>query len=256
VPAKKSLSRRLRRYVEVDFLLSLHRNARLLAIVVAVFIFTIALGVVAGIWKQSAPGRAVRSEVEPDLRQMENEVRGISNVPDFTAHIISNNLLASVEIVGFGVFLGIFPIFALAINGLVLGYVYFYVSDITPLRFFSVILPHGLIELSALMIAITCGLRLGIACLMALAQEDKRTPLRNAGRDVVNMLPVVFLLLIIAGFIEGFISPLAGTAIAYAKIALGLTLFGAVLYWFTRTPKRVGRLARAQASLSSRRSHF
>jgi uncharacterized membrane protein SpoIIM required for sporulation len=245
VPAKKSLGRRFRRYVEVDFLLSLHRNARLLAIVVAVFIFTIVLGVVAGIWKQSAPGSAVRSEVEPDLRQMENEVRGISNVPDFTAHIISNNLLASVEIVVFGVFFGIFPIFALAINGLVLGYVYFYVSDITPLRFFSVILPHGLIELSALMIAITCGLRLGIASLMALAQEDKRTPLRNAGRDVVNMLPVVFLLLLIAGFIEGFVSPLAGTAIAYAKIALGLTLFGAILYWFTRTPKRAGRLARA-----------
>jgi len=245
VPAKKSLSRRFRRYVETDFLRSLHRNARLLEIVVAVFVFTIALGVVAGIWKQSAPGRAIRGEVEPDLRQMENEVRGISNAPDFTAHVISNNLLASVEIVVFGVFLGIFPIFALTLNGLVLGYVYFYVSDITPLRFFSVILPHGLIELSALMIAITCGLRLGIASLTALAQEDKRTPLRNAGRDVVNMLPVVFLLLIIAGLIEGFISPLGGTAIAYAKIALGLTLFGAMLYWFTRTPKRVGRSARA-----------
>jgi uncharacterized membrane protein SpoIIM required for sporulation len=248
--AKKTISQRFRRYVEIDFLQSLHRNARLLAIVVAVFVFTIVLGVVAGIWKQSAPGRAVRGEVEPDLRQMENEVNQMENNgriinPDFTAHIISNNLLASVEIVGFGVFLGIFPIFALAINGLVLGYVYFYVSDITPLGFFSVILPHGLIELSALMIAITCGLRLGIASLTALARKDKRTPLRNAGRDVVNMLPVVFLLLIIAGFIEGFISPLGGTLVAYAKIVLGLTLFGAVLYWFTRTPKRVGRLARA-----------
>ena len=159
---KKPLGRRFKRYVETDFLLSLHRNARLLCVVVAVFVFTIALGVVAGVWKQSTPGRAVRSEVEPDLRQMENEVQGISNATDFTAHIISNNLLASVEIVIFGVFFGIFPIFALAMNGLVLGYVYFYVS-VTPLRFFSVILPHGLIELSALMIAITCGLRLGIA---------------------------------------------------------------------------------------------
>jgi uncharacterized membrane protein SpoIIM required for sporulation len=218
--------------------------------VVAVFTFTIALGALAGIWKQSTPGRAVRSGVEPELRRMENEVKqmeneGRINNPDFTAHIISNNLLASIEIVGFGVFLGIFPIFALVINGLVLGYVYFYYNNLTVLSFFSVILPHGLIELSALMIAITCGLRLGIASLMALAQEDKRAPLRNAGRDVVNMLPVVFLLLIIAGFIEGFISPLTGTAIAYAKIALGLTLFGAVVYWFTRTPKRVGRLARA-----------
>jgi uncharacterized membrane protein SpoIIM required for sporulation len=251
VPRKKSIRRRLRRYVEFDFLQSLRHNARLLAIVTIAFIFVIALGIVAGIWKQSAPGQAVRSEVEPELRQMENEVNQmennghIINIPNFTAHIISNNLLASVEIIVLGIFFGIFPVFALAINGLVLGYVYFYVSDITPLGFFSVILPHGLIELSALMIAITCGLRLGIASLTAITQRDKRTPLRKAGSDVMNMLPVVFLLLIIAGLIEGFISPITGTAMAYAKIALGLTLFGALLYWFTRTPKLVGQSERA-----------
>jgi stage II sporulation protein M len=248
VPRKKLTPQRLRRYVEFDFLMSLRRNARLLAIVVIAFLLVIALGVVAGIWKQSATGKTVRSEVEPELRQMENEVNQmennghIINVPNFTAHIISNNLLASVEIIALGIFFGIFPIFALAINGLVLGYVYFYVSDITPLKFFSVILPHGLIELSALMIAITCGLRLGVASLTALTQRDKRRPLRNAGRDVLNILPVVFLLLTIAGLIEGFISPLSGTAIAYAKIALGITLFGALVYWFTRTPKLVGQL--------------
>ena len=241
MPAKRSLSRRFRHYAEVDFVLSLHRNARLLAIVSIAFVCTIALGVAAGIWRESAAGRAIRGEVEPELRQMENEVQGISFGFEFTAYVISHNTITTIEIVGLGVLLGIFPILALITNGLVLGYIPFYVTNFSALEFFSVILPHGLIELSTLMIAITCGLRLGIASTKALVQEDRLTPLRKAGHDVMNMLPVAFLMLIIAGFIEGFISPLAEPGIEYVKIALGLTLFAAMLYWFMRRPKRVGR---------------
>jgi len=241
MPAKKSLSWRFRHYAEVDFVLSLHRNARLLAIVSIAFVCTIALGVVAGIWRESSAGRTIREEVEPELEQMENEVHGISYGFEFTAYVISNNILATIEIVGLGVLFGIFPISAIIMNGLVLGYIPFYLTDFSALKFFSMILPHGLIELSAFMIAITCGLRLGIASAKALVQRDRLTPLRKAGRDVLNMLPAVFLLLIIAGFIEGFISPLVGAGIEYVKIALGFMLFVAMLYWFMRRPRRVGR---------------
>ena len=241
MPAKKSLSRRFRHYAEVDFVLSLHRNARLLAIVSIAFVCTIALGVAAGIWRESSAGRTIREEVEPELEQMENEVHGISYGFEFTAYVISNNILATIEIVGLGVLFGIFPISAIIMNGLVLGYIPFYLTDFSALKFFSMILPHGLIELSAFMIAITCGLRLGIASAKALVQRDRLTPLRKAGRDVLNMLPAVFLLLIIAGFIEGFISPLVGAGIEYVKIALGFMLFVAMLYWFMRRPRRVGR---------------
>ncbi len=241
MPAKRSLSRRFRHYAEVDFVLSLHRNARLLVIVSIAFVCTIALGVAAGIWRESSAGRAIRGEVEPELEQMENEVQGISYGFEFTAYVISNNILATIEIVGLGVLFGIFPIFAIIMNGLVLGYIPFYVTNFSALKFFSMILPHGLIELSAFMIAITCGLRLGIASAKALVQKDKLAPLKAAGRDVVNMLPVVFILLIAAGFIEGFISPLSGAGIEYVKIALGFTLFAAMLFLFMGRPKRVGR---------------
>ena len=241
MPSKRSLSKRFRRYAEVDFVQSLHRNARLLAIVSIAFICMIALGVAAGIWRESGAGRAIREGVEPELQQMENEVRETSNVFEFTAQIISNNVLATVQIIGLGVLFGLFPIFALIMNGLVLGYVPFYVTGFSALEFFSKIIPHGLIELSALMIAITCGLRLGIASAKALVQKDRLAPLRAAGRDVVNMLPAVFILLIAAGFIEGFISTLGGAGIEYVKIVLGFTLFAAMLSWFIRKPKRFGR---------------
>ena len=241
MPAKRSLGQRFRRYAEVDFVRSLHRNVRLLAVASIAFVCMIALGAAAGIWRESVAGRAIREGVEPELQQMENEVQEISNVFEFTAHVISNNVLATIQIVGFGIAFGFFPIFALILNGLVIGYFPFYLTGFSALEFFSVILPHGLIELSALLIAITCGLRLGIASAKALVQEDRLTPLRAAGRDVANMLPVVFILLIAAGFIEGFISPLGGAGIEYVKIALGFTLFAAMLSWFAGKPKRVGR---------------
>jgi stage II sporulation protein M len=193
MPKKKSFSRRLRHFAEVDFIRSLHRNSRLLAIVSIAFACTIALGVAAGIWRESTAGRAIRGEVEPELEQMENEVRRISYGFEFTAYVISHNAFLTIEIVGLGIIFGIFPIFAMIMNGLVLGYFPFYVADFSALKFFSTIFPHGLIELSAFMIAITCGLRLGMASAKALVQKDKLTPLRKAGRDALNMLPAVFL---------------------------------------------------------------
>lgn len=245
MPAKRPLSQRFRRYAQVDFVRSLHRNVRLLAVVSVAFCCMIALGAAAGIWGESAAGRAIREGVEPELQEMENEVQGISYGFEFTAHVISNNVIATIQIVGLGVLLGIFSIFALIMNGLLIGYIPFYLSDFSALKFFGAIIPHGLIELSALMIAVTCGLRLGMASTRALVQEDRLSPLRAAGRDVVNLLPVVFLLLIAAGFIEGFISPLSGRGIEYVKIVLGLALFAAMLYWFAGKTRRFGRLGRA-----------
>ena len=124
MPAKRSLSQRFRRYAEVDFVRSLHRNARLLAIASVAFVCMIALGAAAGIWRESAAGRAIREGVEPELQQMENEIEGISYGFEFTAYVISNNVIVTVQIVGLGVLFGLFPIFALIMNGLVLGYIH------------------------------------------------------------------------------------------------------------------------------------
>jgi stage II sporulation protein M len=204
----------------------------------------IALGAIAGIFRESAAGQAIGGEAERNLQRMEKEARGVSYGLELAGHVILNNSIAAIEIVGLGLIFGIFPAFAIFINGLVLGYFPFYLAgkyaDFSALKFLSVILPHGLIELPAILIAITCGLRLGIASVRALTQKDRLAPLRAAGRDVANMLPIAFMLLLLAGFVEGFISPLVGAGVEYIKIAFALSLFALMLRWFSRKPRRGG----------------
>ncbi|MCS7132036.1 MAG: hypothetical protein NZ934_04855, partial [Hadesarchaea archaeon] len=71
---------------------------------------------------------------------------------------------------------------------------------------------------------------LGIAAVDALSGR-KLEPLRDAGRDIANLLPASLILLIVSGLVEGFISPLSGPYVVYAKVVLGSALFVAALAW-------------------------
>lgn len=244
MPAKTSLSRRFKSYARVDFIRALNRNAGLFSIVGIAFACMIALGAAAGVFRESATSRAIRGEAERTYQRLENEVKGIHHGLELTGHIILNNSIAAIEIVGLGLLFGIYPALAIIINGLMLGYFPFYLAgkyaDFSALEFLSAILPHGLIELPAILVAITCGLRLGIASARALAQKGLG-PLRAAGKDVANILPAAFMLLLLAGFIEGFISPLVGAGMEYVKLVLALTLFAWLLLWLSSKPRRGGR---------------
>jgi len=240
-----SLGKRFRRYVAADFTKSLHRNFRLLALVTVAFVCVIAVGAFAGIYGESAAGQVIKGEVEPKIERMENEASEISYGLDLAAHVIANNISIAIEIVGLGLAFGIFPVFVLIVNGLVLGYLPFYlagrVTDFSLLEFFSVILPHGLIELSAILIAITCGIRLGIGAAKTLIKRGEFIDLKAAGHDVANLLPASLMLLVIAGFVEGFISPVGGLGAEYAKLVLAVLLFALMLFWFAGRTRRVGR---------------
>jgi uncharacterized membrane protein SpoIIM required for sporulation len=232
--AKKSLGGRFERYVKYDLTASVRRNSRLLAIVGVAFICFIALGAAAGSKRESSLGRAIRGQAEPRLERVENEAIGVGYGLDLAIRVVVNNASLALEVAGLGIGLGIYPAFVLALNGLVLGYLPFYVEaklgSFSALNFLSLILPHGLIELLALVIAVACGLRLGIAAANALARKELE-PLRLAGRDVADLLPASLLLLVVSGLVEGFISPLHGPHLGYAKIALGVVLFGGGLIW-------------------------
>lgn len=244
MPAKKSLGGRFKRYAKLDLIASVRRNSKLLALVGLAFACFIALGAIAGSKKESSLGRVIKGEAEPRLERMENEAIGVGYGLDLATRVIVNNASLALEVVGLGIGLGIYPAFILALNGLVLGYLPFYVAtrlgDFSTLNFLSLILPHGLIELLALVIAIACGIKLGIAAAKALARREPG-PLKLAGQDVANLLPASLILLVASGLVEGFISPLYGPYIGYAKITLGFVLFAAALVWLCGWFRRGGR---------------
>jgi uncharacterized membrane protein SpoIIM required for sporulation len=66
--------------------------------------------------------------------------------------------------------------------------------------------PHGIIELTAIVIAGGAGLWMGSAVLLP-GRRTRGEAIAVRGREAVSLLGGTVMLLVIAGFIEGFISP-------------------------------------------------
>src|SRR5690606_12630951 len=74
------------------------------------------------------------------------------------------------------------------------------------LYLWTFVLPHGVIELTAITIAGGAGLWLGSALLLP-GRLTRREALERRGREAVSLIGGTTLLLLAAGIIEGFISP-------------------------------------------------
>jgi len=101
------------------------------------------------------------------LKELVKEMDQSSN-PTLTliTVIFLNNAIKSVLVIFLGAFFGLFPIFFLLVNGMVLGFVIQLPSegamDISVWDLiFKTLLPHGILEIPALIVAGAYGLRLG-----------------------------------------------------------------------------------------------
>ncbi|MGN6443449.1 MAG: stage II sporulation protein M [Arthrobacter sp.] len=105
--------------------------------------------------------------------------------------------------------------------------------------FFSYILPHGLMELTAVFIACAAGLKI----FWAMVQPGPRTRLQavaDEGRSLVTVALGLVLVLLVSGMVEAFVTP--SPLPVWAKITIGaLVLAG---YW-TYTLALGGRAHRA-----------
>jgi uncharacterized membrane protein SpoIIM required for sporulation len=143
--------------------------------------------------------------------------------------IVSNNIQVSVMAFAGGILLGTFTVYVLILNGLlfgaVFGYTHLYGLDGKLAAFVS---PHGYIELTVIFIAGGAGLRMAWAIIQPglLARRDALAEAaRGATLLVIGALP----LLLVAGLIEGFVSPSDlpdGLKVAIGPVTgLGLHLF-------------------------------
>jgi uncharacterized membrane protein SpoIIM required for sporulation len=93
------------------------------------------------------------------------------------------------------------------LNGVMLGSVAAaFANQGQSLHLWTFVLPHGVIELTAICIAGGAGLWLGSAMLLP-GRRTRREVLVTRGREAVSLIGGTALMLVIAGTIEGFISP-------------------------------------------------
>jgi uncharacterized membrane protein SpoIIM required for sporulation len=67
-------------------------------------------------------------------------------------------------------------------------------------------MPHGLIEITAVLIAAAAGLRLGLSLAIP-GRLTRRASLRAGGREALLLMLGTIPMFVVAGMIEGFVTP-------------------------------------------------
>jgi uncharacterized membrane protein SpoIIM required for sporulation len=151
--------------------------------------------------------------------------------PFVSSFIMTNNIKVSFFAFAGGILVGLFTLFLLVENGLMLGVAALaVVRHGTALGFWGFVAPHGVIELPAIFIASGAGLMLGYA-LVNPGEYSRRTALAMAGRDAVLLIFGVVAMLIVAGIIEAFFSPTLLPA--PLKLLTAALIFAAEVAYFT-----------------------
>jgi uncharacterized membrane protein SpoIIM required for sporulation len=146
-----------------------------------------------------------------------------------SSFIMTNNIQVAFMAFAGGVLFGLLTGYVLLFNGLTLGVIGALCQRYgLALPLWSFVLPHGVIELSVIFIAGGSGLMLGHA-LLSPGLHRRRDALAQAAQKGVRLIIGSVPLLVIAGTIEGFISP-SGLH-PWGKIGIGL-LTGAGLYGY------------------------
>jgi uncharacterized membrane protein SpoIIM required for sporulation len=160
----------------------------------------------------------------------------LSVKPLASSAILTNNLSVAFSAFALGMLAGIGTIYIMVFNGIMIGVIgaaCHRAGMSVPL--WSFVAPHGALELPAIFIAGGAGLLLARG-ILAPGLLPRRDALAESGAAAIRLLLGVFPLLIIAGVIEGFISP---TALDPAlKFASGAALFILLVLYVTAGARR------------------
>lgn len=168
------------------------------------------------------------------LEKQQGEYRGnftfsLSSSPLVAVMIIGNNVRVAIMGFAMGALLCIPGLLLLTYNGRMLGTLWGLVWNAGYFAGFnSLILTHGVLELTAICIASAAGLHLGWS-IIAPGDLPRRDALRRASGDAFGLLAGSAMMLVVAGIIEAYVTPHTGSAVRWS-VAIA-SAFGLALYF-------------------------
>ena len=128
--------------------------------------------------------------------------------PVMAPSIVTNNVQVAIAAFAFGVTAGLLTVFLLVSNGISLGAVFgLYGSKGIASLLLAFVAPHGVLELTAICISGGAGFLLAAALLIP-GERTRRRALIENGRRAIKLVAGAALLLLIAGTLEGMVSPI------------------------------------------------
>lgn len=203
--------RRLWRFVTVGFPRLYRQTLPFTLVATLMFVLPALVAGIGSLWQPAAARWLLPAEVQDLIPYIESRDLWtdipVNERPYASSTIMSNNIRVSFLAFASGITGCILTLYVMAYNGLVLG-------GLTGLTLhygvggdlWSFVIGHGVIELSVIFISGGSGLMLGWAILRP-GLMRRRDALVLAGQRAIRLLIGAVPLLVIAGTIEGFISP-------------------------------------------------
>lgn len=188
-------------------------------------------GVLGGLWAGEDPGAAIGLVPEDFLPTVESPGgdRGLSGEESgvFSSAVFTNNIQVAFTALAAGITAGVGTVLSLVYNGLVLGIVFgLTIENGEGVPLVEQVASHGFLELSCIVVAAAAGLRVGEAILRP-GRRKRGDALVDEARGAVETVLGTAPWLVVAGFVEGFVSP---RGIGWvAAVAVGAAL--AALFW-------------------------
>ncbi|HXD47259.1 MAG TPA: stage II sporulation protein M [Gemmatimonadaceae bacterium] len=150
--------------------------------------------------------------------------------PVMASRIIANNVQVTFAAFAFGITAGIGTVALLIFNGISLGGVFgLYQSKGILELLVAFVGPHGVLELSAICIAAGGGLLIAAAMLVP-GDRTRRRALVDNGRRAMRLVTASTLMLIVAGSLEGMVSPIPNWPLWQKLAVSGATFVVLVAY--------------------------
>jgi uncharacterized membrane protein SpoIIM required for sporulation len=220
-----------------DFPLAIYRHRYFILLS---FLVMVLPGLVAGAWTyldedavysvlDSSQVRQVERMYDPQARKLGRQREAETDIFMFGFYI-KNNIGIAFRCFAGGMVIGIGTLLVLFFNGMFMGSIAGHLTRLDYVdTFYPFVVGHASFELTAIVFSGAAGLRLGYAILNP-GQFSRLDALREAGRDVVPMLYGIFLMLVIAAFLEAFWSSSTSLSIE-VKYTVGAVLWALVLLY-------------------------
>jgi len=215
---------------------ALYRLRWLLIAVTGVFLL-IALG--AGYWVASSPQVQASLGSDSELRAYceVSFVDYYSSGPagSFAARVWTNNALIAAVSIALGI-TGFVPVIVFVQNAFGLGVAGGIMASCDRLDvFFGLITPHGLLELTAVFVALAAGLRLFWAWIDP-GPRSRSAALATEGRALISVAMGLVVVLLVSGIVEAFVTP--SPLPTWARIGIGALVWGAFIAYLVVLGRR------------------
>jgi len=212
----------------------------------AVAVATVVIATLYALWISQNPAVMAALGNDADLKKFVDEdfVNYYSENPaaSFTGQVWTNNAWIAAQCIAFGI-LGIFVPYVIIGNAQNLGITTAIMFDHQRGDvFFQYILPHGMLELTAIFVAAAAGLRIFWAWVSPGARTRAQSLAEN-GRSLITVAVGLVFVLLVSGVIEGFVTPAPWPV--WVKIGIGAIALLAFLFYMIVIG---GRAARAGAT--------